>query len=230
MNVSQFSSSGITKSPLGIIALFLILVYSIAGLLLGYTTNDITDGQRWPLIVFVCVFPLIVLGVFVYLVKDHHNKLFGPSDYKSDEAFLTLASSSSHKFVMTPKADDVIDSPLNESPQSEQSAPSGGEDMKSQEGGSNNFAKDKPKTLIRGEDFINTTVVLDGKEFRNCNFKNVILIYRATGGVGLAHCKFFDVRWTFEGAAADTVSFLQAIHSGLGEDGEKLIKDTFKLG
>jgi hypothetical protein len=37
------------------------------------------------------LFPVFVLATFGWLVSKHHEKLFGPGDYKSDAGFLTAA-------------------------------------------------------------------------------------------------------------------------------------------
>lgn len=78
---------GFTKSPLGIIALFIILVYASASTVAGFGSNEIAKHAT-PLIYFMVLFPVVVFGGFLWLVAKHHNKLYGPSDYKDEENFL----------------------------------------------------------------------------------------------------------------------------------------------
>lgn len=82
----------LVKNPLGIVALFISLIYSIANLLLGATASTLTPDERKPLIVFIVLFPVLVLGVFYYLVSRHHGKLYAPGDYKEDKSFLRTLS------------------------------------------------------------------------------------------------------------------------------------------
>lgn len=80
------SAKGFTRSPLGIIALFIVMVYGFASLVVGLGTN-ITEHVL-PLIYFLVFFPVIVFFGFLWLVAKHHNKLYGPSDFKNEENFL----------------------------------------------------------------------------------------------------------------------------------------------
>lgn len=82
----------LVKNPLGIVALFISLIYSIANFLLGATASTLTPDERKPLIIFIVLFPVLVLGVFYYLVSRHHGKLYAPGDYKEDKSFLRTLS------------------------------------------------------------------------------------------------------------------------------------------
>lgn len=88
MDVEKFSEStkGFTKSPLGIIALFIVLVYGFASLVVGLGTG--ISEHIIPLIYFMVFFPVIVFIGFLWLVAIHHNKLYGPSDFKNEDNFL----------------------------------------------------------------------------------------------------------------------------------------------
>lgn len=94
MSIKEFSESakGFTKSPLGIIALFIVLVYGFASLVVGFGQN-VSDNIT-PLIYFMVIFPVIVFLGFLWLVANHHNKLYGPSDFKDEENFLKTQLSS----------------------------------------------------------------------------------------------------------------------------------------
>ncbi len=90
--LAEFSKAaqGLSRNPLGIIALFIVLVYGFAALVTG--TSSLAADQKTPLIYFLVFFPVIVLGVFSWLVSRHSTKLFGPSDFKSEDNFVKLMS------------------------------------------------------------------------------------------------------------------------------------------
>jgi hypothetical protein len=80
------------RNPLGIIALFISLIYGFVSLLLNSSAEKLTENERWPLIVFIVVFPVLVLGAFYRLVTNHHGKLYAPADFKDDKSFLRTLS------------------------------------------------------------------------------------------------------------------------------------------
>ena len=84
------SVKAVTKNPLGIIALFIFLIYSIASLVLGVSAEILTEGQKWVFVVFLVVFPLLVLGSFVWLVANHAVKLYSPADFRNDWSYVKL--------------------------------------------------------------------------------------------------------------------------------------------
>ena len=79
----------LSKNPLGIIALFIVLVYGFASLVTALG-NSLTPGERLPLIYFLAVFPVLVLGVFTWLVSQHSGKLYGPADYKNEDNYIKM--------------------------------------------------------------------------------------------------------------------------------------------
>lgn len=83
------NSKGFAKNPLGIIALFISLIYGFACIVLSTSINNFkTSSERLPLIWFIILFPVLILLAFVYLVKNHHEKLYAPSDFKNEENFI----------------------------------------------------------------------------------------------------------------------------------------------
>lgn len=80
------------RNPIGIIALFISLIYGVASILLGTTASQLTEAERWPIIVFIVIFPVLVLFTFYKLVTKHHVKLYSPSDYRQDSSFIKVAS------------------------------------------------------------------------------------------------------------------------------------------
>ena len=81
-------AGSLSKSPLGIIALFIVLIYGVAGLVLGFSAETLDPSERSRLIWFLVLFPVIVLATFAWLVSRHHRKLYGPSDFKDESVFL----------------------------------------------------------------------------------------------------------------------------------------------
>lgn len=87
------TAKALARNPIGIIALFIILIYGFASLVVGFSSN-LTATERLPIIWFLVFFPVIVLAVFAWLVSQHHTKLYAPSDYKADDAFIRASQSS----------------------------------------------------------------------------------------------------------------------------------------
>ncbi|UTJ05374.1 hypothetical protein [Arcobacter roscoffensis] len=102
------STKELAKNPLGIIALFILLVYGFACLLFGVTVEELKCNERMPIIYFTIGFPILVLGAFVWLVSKHHNKLYAPSDYKNDESFLSTISQTSKQESIKENIDDLL--------------------------------------------------------------------------------------------------------------------------
>ncbi len=85
------AAKGLAKNPLGIIALFIVLVYAFASLVLAASfIGSLTPPERLPLIYFVVLFPVIVLAVFTWLVSKHSGKLFAPSDFKDEANYVKM--------------------------------------------------------------------------------------------------------------------------------------------
>jgi hypothetical protein len=84
---------GLTRNPLGILAIFLGVLYGIAGLLLGTSNSNSTELNQTLLTILVVLFPFISLATFGWLVAKHHAKLYSPTDFRTDEGFFgSLAS------------------------------------------------------------------------------------------------------------------------------------------
>ena len=66
--IQDFGSiaKGLARNPLGIIALFIVLVYGFAALVTTFNSS-FTPAERLPLIYFLVIFPVLVLGVFTWL-------------------------------------------------------------------------------------------------------------------------------------------------------------------
>ena len=79
----------LARNPIGIIALFIVLVYALASLV-TINAENLTPTERLPLIYFLILFPLLVLGAFVWLVTRHSEKLYSPSDFRDEENYMKL--------------------------------------------------------------------------------------------------------------------------------------------
>lgn len=86
------SAKSLSQNPLGIIALFLVLVYGIAALVFGFSGVQLESDQKWPMIWFLVFFPILVLILFGWLVAFHHTKLYSPKDYQDEEGFFRALS------------------------------------------------------------------------------------------------------------------------------------------
>lgn len=80
---------GLAKNPLGIIALFIVLVYGFASLVTAFA-GSFTATERLPLIYFLIGFPILVFVVFTWLVCKHSGKLFAPSDFKNEDNYVKM--------------------------------------------------------------------------------------------------------------------------------------------
>lgn len=57
------TAKSLAKNPLGIIALFIVLIYGFAALVVGMS-NHLEAGEREPIIWFLVAFPCIVIVIF----------------------------------------------------------------------------------------------------------------------------------------------------------------------
>lgn len=79
----------LARNPLGIIALFIVLVYGLACIVL-ISTRSLSESERIPLIYFIVIFPILVLASFIWLVSNHSGKLFSPSDFRNEENYIKM--------------------------------------------------------------------------------------------------------------------------------------------
>lgn len=83
------AAKGLARNPLGIIALFIVLVYGFASLVTAFA-QAFTAAERMPLVYFMVTFPVLVLLVFTWLVSRHSGKLFSPSDFKDEGNYVRM--------------------------------------------------------------------------------------------------------------------------------------------
>jgi CheY-like chemotaxis protein len=86
------TAQSLSKNPLGIIALFIVLVYGFASLVVAFN-GSLVANERMPIIWFLVIFPVLVLAVFSWLVSQHAGKLYSPSEYKNEENYVAIVAS-----------------------------------------------------------------------------------------------------------------------------------------
>ncbi len=82
-------AKGLAKNPLGIIALFIVLVYGFAAMVTAFG-GSLTASERLPLIYFLVFFPVLVLSVFTWLVINHSPNFYSPGDFKNEDNYVRL--------------------------------------------------------------------------------------------------------------------------------------------
>lgn len=86
------AAKGLARNPLGIIALFIVLVYGFASLVTAFS-GSLSPEERLPLVYFLVIFPVLVLAVFAWLVSAHSGKLFSPADFKDEGNYVRMQMS-----------------------------------------------------------------------------------------------------------------------------------------
>lgn len=81
------SARSLARNPLGIIALFIVLVYAVASIVISLAEAEFYQNPIHPPVLSLAMFPLIVLSAFTYLVARHHRNLYAPHDYKDSKDF-----------------------------------------------------------------------------------------------------------------------------------------------
>jgi hypothetical protein len=108
------------RNPLGIVALFISLIYGMSAFLLGHSVHALSPNNQTILVIFIVTFPFVVLGVFGWLVARHHMKLYGPADFRTDKSFLdaigSLAPAEIGKRLQQEVIETEVASISNESP------------------------------------------------------------------------------------------------------------------
>ena len=87
METFSGAAKSLSGSPLGIIALFIVLLYAFASLVTTFS-GSFSSAERTPLIYFLVVFPFVVLGVFAWLVSQHSTSLYAPRDFQNEDNYV----------------------------------------------------------------------------------------------------------------------------------------------
>lgn len=87
------SAKGFIRNPLGVIALFVSLVYAMACLVISQGLPAIENHiERMWLIQFVVWYPVLLLLIFCLLVIFYPLNLYSPKDFKDESLFLRFLS------------------------------------------------------------------------------------------------------------------------------------------
>jgi cytochrome c oxidase subunit IV len=78
-------AAGLARNPLGIIALFIVLVYGFACLVTAFA-GSFSEVERLPLIYFLVTFPILVLCIFSWLVSRHSGTQLSPHFFERQNA------------------------------------------------------------------------------------------------------------------------------------------------
>jgi hypothetical protein len=81
---------------------------------LGATAKSLTPDERFPIVIFIVLFPIVILGVFYLLVSRHHGKLYAPGDYKDDKSFLRTLSQEEREEKLQNEAREALPQPVTE--------------------------------------------------------------------------------------------------------------------
>ena len=82
------TAKSLSRNPLGVIALFLVLVYALAVTFTGFAS--LQPNERLILVCFIAGFPILVLAAFCWLVACHPHSLYAPADFRREEHFVEL--------------------------------------------------------------------------------------------------------------------------------------------
>lgn len=80
----------LSQGPLGIIALFIVLIHGFASLVLGFSYN-LGEANRSILVWFVVLFPTLVFTIFAWIVSTRHYTLYHPGAFRNEKLFRELA-------------------------------------------------------------------------------------------------------------------------------------------
>lgn len=81
-------AKSLARNPLGIVALFIVLVYALATSFAAFA--ELQPLERFILVWFIVLFPVLVLGSFLWLVAKHPHSLYSPADFQREEHFVEL--------------------------------------------------------------------------------------------------------------------------------------------
>jgi hypothetical protein len=78
----------LARNPIGIIALFVVLVEGVAGVVA--VSGDLDNVLKTILVVFIVAFPIGVLAVFCYIVIKYPGNLYAPADFQDQSHFMEI--------------------------------------------------------------------------------------------------------------------------------------------
>lgn len=102
----------LSRNPLGIIGLFVFLVYGLATLVVIYR-DSLSVALQWILVLFLTVFPILILAAFLFLVTRHSDKLYGPGDFTDEENYMRIRVAASLTAASVKPDEPTNESTLN---------------------------------------------------------------------------------------------------------------------
>lgn len=81
---------------------------------------------------------------------------------------------------------------------------------------------------LKNQTFSDQTVDMDGNTYDGCKFERCVLRYSGNRSVQLNGCRFEGCTLSLDGAAANTIGYLAAIHQGLGDWGKNNVENLIK--
>jgi hypothetical protein len=89
--------------------------------------------------------------------------------------------------------------------------------------------RDLERNVMRydNKSFFGERVVIDGNEYHGCTFSRCQLVYRGEEAFVIVDCLFQNPQWILDGPAANTLKFLMAAYHKMGEQGTRLVEETF---
>lgn len=106
------STKTLVQNPLSLIGLFISFNYSVAVVFLSIGIGKIDETWlKAILIIFICFYPLVILGVFYILVVYHSKKLYGPGDFKDEKNYVLMTGINPEEIIkIKEKANDIKES------------------------------------------------------------------------------------------------------------------------
>lgn len=99
------AAAAVVRNPLSVIALFVLLVETIATVTLVQVSDR--DVIAIPLAWFVVLFPLLIASLFFVTLWRKHECLYSPMEYRSDEAFLSAMDDRLERVEVRQEAADL---------------------------------------------------------------------------------------------------------------------------
>jgi hypothetical protein len=77
--------------------------------------------------------------------------------------------------------------------------------------------------MIANQKFFKQDVLIDGQKFFNCQFIQSRIVFRATAPVQFDKCVFTECEWVFDGPAENTLRFMSALATSLGDEARTMV-------
>lgn len=101
------TAKSLSKSPLGVLSLFLVLVYALACAVFNFKSG-LSETQNEVFLCFIVFFPIFIFVAFMWVWVYHSDKLFAPSDFSDENNFIKLRQRIDHT------VNEKINSRINE--------------------------------------------------------------------------------------------------------------------